>query len=439
MATKYVRKSGTDSGSSGPFLTIQYGVDQLDSGDTLVVGNGVYKEKVQIVTSNVSIRAENNQGAIIDGTWDAETYPCDSHYTSSKWLVNSEYDQILGIGSKDFKVSGITISGFTVRNVAARGIEVFNADDIIIENCEVYNIFGNTVRILGFSQSKPCKNIIVRNNHCYWGGLERIWNSKNATCTIRRTGAHPTILTTSLTDTFEVYGNIVHDNGGEGINCAETRKGHIYNNRVWNCESMQCYLVNTSETLVERNIFFHDTNGFSKNVGPKGGRHGIVLRDERQYDNKGWEKSQNNTIVNNLIVNIILPNNSKLGTPAGLQVAGIASLKNCLIANNTFYNCAMSLDFPGAKASDRNWTGCEIKNNIFVPKNTHGNADDTNIDWGYNCWGTKSPPAQAEGLNDVYLNPQLVNPNVIVAASTIDPNNYKLKASSPCINSGIGV
>ena len=67
MATKYVRKTGSDSGTSGPFLTIGYALNNVESGDIIIVGDGEYREHVSISRNNITLRSENRHGAIIAG------------------------------------------------------------------------------------------------------------------------------------------------------------------------------------------------------------------------------------------------------------------------------------------------------------------------------------------------------------------------------------
>ncbi|NJR44154.1 hypothetical protein HC761_01510 [bacterium] len=51
-ATYYVAPTGTDSATSGtqanPFQTIGYGTARLTSGDTLIVGDGLYRGQIKL-------------------------------------------------------------------------------------------------------------------------------------------------------------------------------------------------------------------------------------------------------------------------------------------------------------------------------------------------------------------------------------------------------
>jgi len=70
MADKYVNKSGNDSNTgadhANAYLTIQKGLDEIGSGDTLYVGYGEYTENLSL--PNFSITIEADQQTVIDGT-----------------------------------------------------------------------------------------------------------------------------------------------------------------------------------------------------------------------------------------------------------------------------------------------------------------------------------------------------------------------------------
>jgi len=80
----------SDAGSSGlPFKTIQYGVDQLEAGDSLLIREGTYHESVYMHnvhgTSDepILIRNYQNENVIIDGTEDIDLI------SENKWTRHS--------------------------------------------------------------------------------------------------------------------------------------------------------------------------------------------------------------------------------------------------------------------------------------------------------------------------------------------------------------
>jgi len=100
MATKYVRKTGADSGSAGPFLTITYGLSQIVGGDTLIVGDGSYAEKVSTIPSGsvgayTTLIAENLGGVT----------------TGGPTVVGGANSVALNVGSSYVVVDGLRVRG----------------------------------------------------------------------------------------------------------------------------------------------------------------------------------------------------------------------------------------------------------------------------------------------------------------------------------------
>jgi len=134
--TLYVATNGNDGRSrnqarnrSTPWRTIQRAADQVNSGDTIVVLNGTYNERVRVRRSGqanqlIELRSENRNGARLLGDISIE-------------------DQ-----------SYITIDGFDVTNSSqtgqTKGINFVRCHHVNVRNCRVRDCWGGGI---GFDQS----------------------------------------------------------------------------------------------------------------------------------------------------------------------------------------------------------------------------------------------------------------------------------------------
>ena len=82
MATYYVSPAGSDSRSTAqaqvygtPWKTMQKAVNAATSGDTIICQDGTYTDRVRFdgTKSGITLMAENEHDAVIDGGWNA--YP----------------------------------------------------------------------------------------------------------------------------------------------------------------------------------------------------------------------------------------------------------------------------------------------------------------------------------------------------------------------------
>ena len=459
MATKYVRKTGSNSGSSGPFLTIQYGINQLDSGDTLVVGDGIYQEVVTITTPNITLKAENKHGAKIRGTWTNNGgYDMDTHalpkddpkvtnlpksYTGPTNGTNGGY---VGGGQLKVKANNVTIDGFEIYDVENRGvnwgldtkqltggairncyihrvyesgINLVRSDEITVENCILYHvsqrgrfrdagIVKNHPVTLGNKRSTAC---VFRNNIIYESNGEGLAMSNNASYS----GPNP--------------GYIIEDNIVFNV-----RTGHFYTD--WSGDQ--------TGGIVQRNIFAN-TSYVRRSGNPTTGMNFREEPSNSEPKYPGTAITKNLTIVNNLVI----------GFGTGCNITQNANMKDSLIAFNTFVNCRNSLFLAAVNSNQgigRTFAGLVIANNIFYGNSndkgnnagryenglavTANNTTQNQVTFGPNLFRF----SYANVPNDIVGNPQFVNGGAAFTKYTqIDPNNYKLQAGSPAIDSGTSV
>lgn len=422
MTTYYVRKTGNNKNtgtSNSPWLTITHGVNQLDEGDILIVGDGIYQEPVLINTPNVTVRSENPYGATIKGTWDDPLiFP---HATTATWSKRWEgYVRITGANVEFF--------GFNVTNSDRRGI-VVSGDGWYVHDCKVLYTFDTGV------QSYQADNGVFENIYCQYASGARRWKGK--TINGFHLSNHPNVFALVQSANSTIRGCTVLDSGGEGIDVFRCNGGCIVENCIsGNNNALQIYVNRTGSGCIYRNnIAFVSKSPYDFWVpapynadGPKGAA-GIVLRDELASD--AFPVSSNTQIYNNLVVNT---NNYCL------NIGSKAGLANAKIVNNTFIagpQTGKGVLIVTNKHAGSDWSDAIVKNNIFYGKLATINANANLIDFDYNYWST-TPINYVSGSNDVVGVPKFVN--LVTSPNGIpNPNNYKLLADSICVNSGVSI
>lgn len=179
MTTYYVAKNGVNTpggGSSGsPFLTIQYGINAMSSGDTLEVRDGVYVELVDITKPGLTIQAASGHSVTVDGqaggaagvgfanvglpnVSPAGTNPDNGVYYGYAGLVdiqasNTVWDGIDVMRSRGqciriFPAGNATISNITVKNCKLHDAyfvvinmtkEQGQVNNVVFQDVEIYN------------------------------------------------------------------------------------------------------------------------------------------------------------------------------------------------------------------------------------------------------------------------------------------------------------
>jgi len=173
----YVAKDqGCDDSHHGsknhPYKTIQYGVQQLHPGDTLIVisASTPYNEEVWISCAGISSNYITIQGE--DGQNIKLVSPSDKKYTYRGFALKNTSSYIY---LKNFEISGKYLYGINLRNgchhIVVENIKLFDnkygilingANYINIKDCEVYKSTGGGVKIYQDSGIKT-EQIIFRN------------------------------------------------------------------------------------------------------------------------------------------------------------------------------------------------------------------------------------------------------------------------------------
>ncbi len=160
-ATYYVATNGNDANSGSidhPWKTVQKAANTLNAGDTVYVMNGTYHEVVSVTRSGTSsdpmtFRNYPGQAPVIDGAGQG---------APSGVLVIQNCAHI--------RVDGLGI--MNTDSVHQSGIWLWNADDVKVERCYVYNTYSSGIKVNWSS------NIVVNENEiekcCQSGSEENI-------------------------------------------------------------------------------------------------------------------------------------------------------------------------------------------------------------------------------------------------------------------------
>jgi len=101
-STYYVSPQGSDANSGtslSPWKSLAYAVSNMQSGDTLILKDGVYREELSVSDkSEITFRAENAGSAVISACDSVTDWTLDSHNTW-KTTVNSDTDVYNGAGN----------------------------------------------------------------------------------------------------------------------------------------------------------------------------------------------------------------------------------------------------------------------------------------------------------------------------------------------------
>ncbi len=264
MATYYVSSSGTNDSDLGasdsPFQTIQFGVNQLAAGDTLLVEDGTYVEEINITVaatsgSPVAVRAVNIHGAIIDG----EAGVLGTNHglpACSSSCLDTDLVKVSTVTDRGYVFDGlvditgdfITFDGFEIKRSMGRGLRVFSAaDNITVKNTKI-----NFSRHGGFLSDTTPTNILVDGCEIYRNG-----DFAPYTRSVPGWAIQVQLRGKSMT----VQNCLIYENWGEGIGPGRDsstiviQDNIIYDNFAW-----QIYGDHCRNVVIQRNLVYFSTS-----------------------------------------------------------------------------------------------------------------------------------------------------------------------------------
>jgi hypothetical protein len=209
--------------------------------------------------------------------------------------------------------------------------------------------------------------------------------------------------------------NYVHENFGEGIDYIVSDGGRITRNRLWDNFSVNIYLDNATNTLVDANFV---TSGWADNARQflrSGSRVGGIATANEHYETQ------------NPLHDLTITNNVVAGTSSGFAYSDSdlgGGLHRVLVANNTFVRTTRAI----LAIEPSKHEHVTIANNIFeqaddAPPPT---APPSGIVFRTNAW--HGGRAAIRGQGDVSADPLFVTNHRGVA------EDFRLQAGSPLRN-----
>ena len=427
MATTYYVQAtgGSDSNpgtESRPFKTIQYAVNKLNAGDTLLVRSGTYVEVVVIrrsgtVSAPITIAAYPGESPVIDGRAGVDGLNSglptagDLYGTQSRDGTGFRYTPLVSV-----EASYITFEGIRVTRSMGRGIRIWKDNTtvtgVIIRDCEF-----SMSRISGLLVERGGENILIED------------------CDISRSANFaPYVRSSSELDwggglvvkgshKIVVRGTYIHENWGEGF-ISDSQTNGSSQITISDCvfyDNMRpsIYLHAVSDVLVEKNLLYHSDNSEFPDIA------GIAITPaEPQYD--ADINTENITVVNNIVVGF--------GANLGFWGANGRYLRRVRILFNTFIN-ARSVGI----SQSSTFQDSELKNNLFYQSNgiklVDAGANFSGCVLSHNAWSS-TPTSNVRSSSDVIGDPRLANPNAPRDRNNVDPHWYMLTNESPVIDKG---
>jgi len=198
--------------------TIQSAVDTAAPGDLILVESGVYPEQVTVTTPGLVIRGVDRNETIIDGEYvrenGIEVFEADGVVVENLTVRNTLGNGVFWTGVRGYRASYVTVVDARVY-----GIYAFDSSDGLFEHSYASGAYDAGFYI---GQCDPCEAVIA-DSIAEWNGLG--YSGSNASTNLylvrsvwRHNGAGivPNTIDGELLPPFHdvtIIGNLVHDNG----------------------------------------------------------------------------------------------------------------------------------------------------------------------------------------------------------------------------------
>jgi hypothetical protein len=363
-------------------------------GDSVYVTAGVYREVV-FLPGGVTWQAEGE--AILDGGYHPGLMKNNVLPPPKGYLPGAEYAPMVKMAAPN-----AVFSGFTIRNIAGRGV-VITADDCLLRDCRIDHCYSGGIAVAG-ERGRLVKNVEITGcavSRC-------AMNHHDPTATGIGEGVAGAVVFAWATGcSFE--GNAVAYNNGEGVNLGKgSSKLRLSNCAVHTNRHLAVYINRAVDCIVEHNLLGH-TGDERYQAKPGVNPGGIVISDELQEGTSmnTAHHSARSTVRHNVIVGAgvgidVRNNNVKNGYDTILD-AQTAIHNNTIIAGPfTTFAIRVLENQRGARHG-----AATISENVFY--GAPGRSTAAAPVWRRNGW-TGTPDANLRGPGDVYGDLMLAGP-----------------------------
>ncbi|MGR3320189.1 MAG: right-handed parallel beta-helix repeat-containing protein [Candidatus Anammoxibacter sp.] len=288
----------------GNFNTIQSAIDAALDGDTILVSPGTYKETIEIIDKDITLKGQNKDSTIING---------------------ENLDELSTIFASGGNVS---ISGFTIMNGGFDGVEIIDSEESMVFD----NIIKSSIRTGLFIQNSTVsiiKNIIIDNNS---RGIEAQEES-NVEIIDNLIEGNSNIGVAIFNTTCLIDQNTIGDNGFRGLNIRDSLNIDVTGNIIEGNADTGVFIFNTTG-LVGLNTI--NDNGF----------RGLGVEDDSNID------ITDNIIERNVDIGVFISNatglvNRNTVRDNGSRGLNIQTSSNINITGNLFEGNAKTSNFLG--------------------------------------------------------------------------------------------
>jgi hypothetical protein len=381
-ATYYVAPSGSDSknGSlSAPWKTIQYGVNRMASGDTLLIRGGTYNEIISINKPRVTIKNYPGECPVIDGQ---EKIPTDT------------YGALVGI-----KAADVTVDGLQLYRSKARGVNIVNGAHRA--RCTNLKISFNWRQGFAISASSAFPTDVILENSEIFRNERRYYYYKNPS--LRPDPKYnynapwgPNVSVVGGLRTI-IRNCRIYESYNEGLGLYNnTDRALVENCEIWGNSKMQIYVSSSRLCTIRNNIIYGSANWNDTNSAL--GSSAVWLGGET------WAASSTKDYGHRVYGNYIA--NSR-------KCVWIAGQKNAETRNNSVYNNILVEAFPESDLSGINvhvqelnggsgGKGNIFRNNAMLQKKPKIDqiGDPDRVTFSSNLW-SQNPSQYAKGNGDL--------------------------------------
>lgn len=423
MATYFVDgKNGDDRAGNGnsnnPWKTINKGINEAKSGDTVKARTAVYREVVNLNTANVTLTADDGHQPALDGGYDESLFNGNQLPPPDKYLPGHRFASLLRLTA-----DGTTVDGLTIQNAAGRGI-VSTGSRNTIRNCKIDFCYSSG---------------IVYNSGGMKAGL-LIENNTITRCSVKyfHPGREGSLAAGAVTivgsENAIVRHNIVAYSFGEGINCdKDSLNLLVEGNVIHTCNHVHLYIMRSRNTVLRNNFVYHLYERV--HLGTSGrAPSGIAVGDEGGRLAAGATPTSGAAVYNNIVVGMgicfqVRNNSNNYDT----------QIEDTYIGYNSFISGRLTRVCVQIDGNERGRPHRRsiFENNIILANDgliSRANGDISGIGFRNNLW-SETPASQMRGPGDKIGDPRLANPDAPIKGTSpgptnADPFNYQLTKNS---------